>query len=339
MSDEIYLANSHRWLYDALTEVADLDLDDVRLGDDRRAADVIVYLEPPWPDDEAPDRIRTFRPRDVSRTFVFSQGDEPVAWAPGMYCSLPSSRSGGACVGGFYVPHHHRVAGGIGDDLEAVRARAPDLLWSFMGTVENHPIRQKLLGLDDPDGVVTDTRRFSQVVRWGWDSAHREEGRRAFQEYSSMLGRVSFVLCPRGRGAGSIRFFEALQVGRCPVVISDDWLAPPFVDWDTCSIRIPESSVEELPKILRQRAGDADALGRAARRVWEEFFSPEKQLQTLVRAAAAADVSIVGRWVLAGRALAGRAASRHTYREVKRAARGVASLPSSRLAGDTPQRL
>jgi hypothetical protein len=175
-------------------------------------------------------------------------------------------------TGGFYCAHHHREEGGIGDYLEAAKEIEPDVLWSFMGTASNHPVRKALFDLDRSRALVVDTQRWSDTVRWAWKTDLRGEGRSMFQEYVSVLGRSHFVVCPRGKGASSIRLFEALQAGRCPVIISDDWLAPPFVDWSSCSLRIPEAEVGELPRILRSHEAEAETLGREARAVWRTTF-------------------------------------------------------------------
>jgi Exostosin family len=317
MSADVYLARSHTWLHEKLVERALLDDAIAHLVESRRTADVIIYLDPPWPDPNAPDRLRSFRPRDLLHTYVFSQSDLPIPWAPGMYASLTSSRAGAGFTGGFYVAHHHREPDGLFDDLEAARDIETDLLWSFVGTLSNDPLRQSLRGIQEPNGLVQDTQHFSDTVRWGWQSTQRDEGREAFSEYATALGRSSFVLCPRGRGASSIRLFEALQVGRCPVVISNEWLPPPFVDWSSCSIRVPESSVRDLPRILRERETEAKALGGAARQAWERFFSPERQLNTLVQSSLNAESSLPLRLAAFGTSLADPSNARRALRATK----------------------
>ena len=294
MGASVYLANSHRWLYEKLTECAVLD-DGMALAETRRSADVIVYPSPGWPDPEAPDRLATFRWRDFRRVYVFSQHDHALPWAPGMYASLPVSRARHGFTGGFYVAHHHREPGGLEADLEAARGCEPRMLWSFTGTVSNAPVRQRLAELDDPEGRVVDTQYYNDVIRWHFSDTHRADGRAAFASYAESLGRSAFVLCPRGYGPSSIRLFEAMQVGRCPVIVSDDWLPPPFVDWSSCSIRVPEASVQEIPAILRQRQDEAAQLGREARRVWEQFFAPQHQLRTILRAALVTERSTLER--------------------------------------------
>lgn len=279
----IHIANSHRWLYDSLTGPAEEQTDFGVVGD-RAESDLLIYLDAPWPDPAAPDQLRSLTLRDIRRLYLFSQNDDPFAWAPGVFASLPRSHARGAAfAGGFFVAHHHHQPGGLGEHLVPVSLDACDLLWSFVGTVENAPIRERVLEFEDERGLAIDTKRWSDIVRWGWQREHHEEGQKNFRAYAQTLSRSKFIVCPRGRGPSSIRLFEALQVARCPVIVSDEWLPPPFVDWVRCSIQVPEEAIEHLPAILREREAEAEALGRAARLVWEQHFAPARLLNTLVR--------------------------------------------------------
>jgi len=65
-----------------------------------------------------------------------------------------------------------------------------------------------------------------------------------------------------------------MQVGRVPVVLSDDWAPPAIGDWSEFSIRVAECDVESLPALLAAREADAVALGTRARRVREERCRP-----------------------------------------------------------------
>ncbi len=275
---------SHGWLYDQLLDGAQLD-SSATLVETRREAEVIIYLSPPWPDPEAPDRLRRLRVPELRRLFVFSQSDFPVPWAPGMYASLPRARARSGLFGGFYVAPNHRGEDMLSEELDATQTLQPDLLWSFTGTLSNAPVRRRLAAIDDPEAVVRDTQHFSDVVRWKRDPTDPER-REAHRTYAEMLGRSMFIACARGRGASSMRIFEAMQAGRCPVIISDEWLPPPFVRWQDCSISVPEAQVDELPSILRARQDEALTLGRNARATWDQYFGPERRLRTLIRAAA-----------------------------------------------------
>jgi len=256
----VYLVNSHRWLFDRLTRDA-AESEGFVIVDDKAAADIVIYLDPPWKDPDAPESLRSLNPRDVAKLYLFSQADDPIPWAPGVFTSLPrSSAHGDAFAGGFFIAHQHEP-GGLGDHLVPESLTDCDLLWSFVGTAENASIRERILGLHDERGFTKDTKRWSDVVRWGWQADHRVEAQENFRAYARTLLRSKFVVCPRGRGLSSIRLFEALQVGRCPVVVSDEWLPPRSIDWSSCSIRIREDEVERLPAILRSRESEAAALG------------------------------------------------------------------------------
>jgi hypothetical protein len=318
MSKTIYLADSYPWLSRQLRGGQAPPQEVAELVGSRAEADLILFPKTDKEQPEATDRLRDLKPAELARTCVFSQLDEPFPWAPGMYASVPAgyARRGGF-VGGFYVAQHHTEAGGLGDDLEAARGLEPDLLWSFVGTVSNHPTRARLLELGDERSVVSDTRDWSDRVRWSWNGEHREEARAVFSGYAELLGRSRFVVCPRGRGAGSIRLFEAMRVGRAPVIVSDDWLPPPSVDWPSCSIRIAERDVATLPDVLREREPEASRLGAAARSVWEDRFSPERQLATLIEGCLLAAESAPPRPTLVARACLRRQALRRGLRRAK----------------------
>jgi hypothetical protein len=68
-----------------------------------------------------------------------------------------------------------------------------------------------------------------------------------------------------------------MSLGRCPVVISDAWVATGNVPWERFVVRIAETEIDDLVTTLERRAPDAAALGAEARRVWEALFSPERR--------------------------------------------------------------
>lgn len=284
MTAAIYLMNSHRWLHKALIDGAG-SAEGWRWARSPLEADIVIYLEPPWSDLGAPEPLRSLPLRSLHKVFVYSQADEPIPWAPGLYASLPSTEAYRlAQTGGFYVPHHHRERDGLGEVLERRTMEDPELLWSFVGTTRNASVRYRVAALDDDRGLAVDTERFTDVVRWGWRTEWRDEAQAAFRFYAETIARSKFVVCPRGRGLGSMRLFEALQVGRCPVLIADQWLPPPFVDWEQCMIKVAEADVERIPAILREREDDAATLGVNARKAWDGYFSPENSLRTIVNA-------------------------------------------------------
>lgn len=155
-------------------------------------------------------------------------------------------------------------------------------LWSFRGSSVTHPIREQLLGLHDSDALVEDTSSISQLHLRGEGDAHEQQS--FWREYIGLMKNSAFVVCPRGVGASSMRIFEAMRAGRAPVILSDDWTPPPFVEWDKCSLRVPEAEVKNLPQILRNNLERAQALGNMARSEWERVFGEEALFHHTVNA-------------------------------------------------------
>jgi hypothetical protein len=191
------------------------------------------------------------RKRFADRCLVYDERDRPWSALPGLYVSMPR-------------PAHNRnreapvpYYGAVPEGLLGVRESKPDLLFSFMGS-RTHPCRNPLYGLKHPRGLVRDTTGF---VFWDVSARNFADHRLAFVE---AIGRSKFVLCPRGHGTSSIRSYEVLAAGRVPVIISDEWVQPARIDWESCSIRWPERDVEGLLEFLEECEDDYDELSRAA---------------------------------------------------------------------------
>jgi hypothetical protein len=317
------LLNSHQWLHDRLTEDAGTSAT-VSWTEDPRAADVVIYPVPPWRDHEAPQRLAALRPDVARRVFIFSQEDRPVLWAPGVFASVPiGHRYVASARGGFYVSHANYEP----EHAETLQPRPHGeavLLWCFVGSVSTCPeVRQPLVELKDERGHTLDTAAWLQQ-RWQLAGPGRHERARSLMSYADTLHRAKFIACPRGVGASSIRLFEAMRVGRCPVIVSDDWLPPPLVDWESCAIRIAEKDLGHLPAILREREGDAEALGRQARAIWEQRYAPPTMLNTLVESCldiAPERLRARPRLAMAGRAGLSRESARRTARALERIAK------------------
>lgn len=156
----------------------------------------------------------------------------------------------------------------------------PRYLYSFQGAGMNHAVRQQLLRGTHPKGVLVDHGLLTH-------HAISEERRGVYEKnYVETILASQFVLCPRGFGPCSYRLFETMQLGRVPVIISDDWVPIQGVPWEQCSLTVRESEVDSIPVFLEQRASDAKVMGQRAREVWEEHFSPAVSLKRMLDVAA-----------------------------------------------------
>lgn len=137
---------------------------------------------------------------------------------------------------------------------------AKKYLASFVGTLKTHKIRMRMANnfKNAPDILIVNQgkgeERFVQSI---------------LESY--------IALCPRGYGGGSLRFFEAMQLGVVPLLIGDIDHRPfkKFIDWDAISFYVPnEVDLEEgLRKIDKQQAVK---MGIAAKKVWEEELTYQK---------------------------------------------------------------
>ena len=201
-----------------------------------------------------------------SRCFMFSTDWRVIPFLPGVYTGVEKR---------YYLPRRVRPGfypGCLINPLVKFEPDAPrDLLYSFMGDVQTHPVRRHLARLADPRSVWVDTSWESQDVMWKGSTERRAL---FWERYVELLRRSDFVLCPRGVSPSSIRLFETMCTGRVPVIISDQWVPPLGPKWDTFSITVPEADVDSLPRILEQRQAEAAKMGLIARQEWETYFSP-----------------------------------------------------------------
>ncbi len=233
-------------------------------------AEVILFADPGPALFQKSLRAHPVFKRFREKCFVLDSSDQPFPWVPGLYASLEKAMLvNGRTRGGLFF--HYT------DDIFAGEPwNDPPLLCSFAGSIGHHPIRQAMQNQLAAHGTMIDTS--GQV-----GPAFTTGDRRAISGLRNQMIRLSqqsrFILCPRGMGAGSIRLFEVMQMARCPVIISDDWVPPQGPDWTSCSVRIREDRMAELPALLRQLSPQAQAMGLKAREAYDAFFAPDTRLR------------------------------------------------------------
>jgi hypothetical protein len=72
------------------------------------------------------------------------------------------------------------------------------------------------------------------------------------EEYIENLQNNDFALAPRGDANASTRFFEALSLGRIPILIDTDIVLPleRIIDYSKFVVRIDHTQLHRLPEIL-----------------------------------------------------------------------------------------
>lgn len=108
-------------------------------------------------------------------------------------------------------------------------------------------------------------------------------------DYVRLLRASMTICCPRGTGRNSIRFYEALSMGRIPVLISD-YAELPFADripYDEFVIRVPEHDIVHMADYVmgffKTFSGTVVLEKmRMARRYWELYLMPSKWADSAV---------------------------------------------------------
>jgi hypothetical protein len=154
-------------------------------------------------------------------------------------------------------------------------------LFTFLGG-STSVLRKRLFNLrfDRSDVLIENTSDY-----WHWDNSQADREARQ-RRYVETLAASHFVLCPRGAGAGSSRFFEVMAAGVAPVLLSDAYELTPGPAWDKFLVRVPERAIAKLPKILEDYLESAAERGRLARQAFEEYFAIECEFDRLVELAA-----------------------------------------------------
>ena len=245
------------------------------LTDDPAAADLILFVDS-WDTSvffEAQRRhplVRRYR----EKCFRISESPLAFPFLPGVYVDARKQwHRPDRIRTGFYLSKFQNPHVGPGEASER------PYLFSFRGSVDTHPVRERILQLRHPRGRVQDTSSRAYRIRWEGTEEERQQFRAS---YGDELRRSQFVLCPRGLSVSSVRLFETMQTGRAPVIVSDDWVPPQGPDWQAFSLRVPEGDVARIPRLLEARAPQAEAMGRRARAAWEDWFAPEVSFHRLV---------------------------------------------------------
>lgn len=268
-----------RWSYvPRFSALAEIDrIGEHRVTSDPVQADLILFVDARH--EHGDWRFKAIRNHPLTKNypqkcFVYNETDQPWCFMPGIYVSMPkrwfnSRRMVAWSYIGLMNPH-----------IENNEEEKPDLLFSFIGR-RCVTVREKVLDLRHRNAVIEDSSEYN-FFGSAKHSAEQMERRRI--EYSTLLRRSKFVICPRGSGPASFRLFETLAAGRVPVIVSDEWVEPKGPDWETCSVRVPEADVAKIPQLLEQRNSEWAQLAKAATGVWENWFAPSVQFHRIAEA-------------------------------------------------------
>ena len=236
-------------------------MDDVRaheLTADAESADLILAVGEWVPQIEILTRnpmVTAFR----SKCAVYYDNDGVIPIVPGVYASAVEglhSRLG--IVKNFCYAVALGKMRNRGLDEPGGAASEKRWLFSFKGG-STSLLRKRLFRTEfGRADVLSRIRR--RIATGEDDQGNRLERQRS---YARTLRESHFALCPRGAGAGSIRFFESMEMGVAPVLLSDHYLLPEGPAWESFLIKVPERRIRQLPEMLDGAPGRKRGVGIA----------------------------------------------------------------------------
>lgn len=268
----------HRML-DAMLAIAESDqLGHHQLCDNPEEADAILFTEDGQFDDYLYNQLRLdpLVSRFKDKAFMYNEVDKPWCVLPGLYCNMPQRffQHNRQIAFPLLAPPNDLVKSIYTEDDKSER----EWLYSFVGAA-SHRCRKAVLALACNTPAVQDTSSFSV---WNSDVDERLAAER---NYADVMASSYFVLCPRGIGTSTYRLYETMEAGRAPVIIANQWVEPPHVDWDF-AIRIREEDTANIPAYLQSIADEARDRGEAARTAWESAYAPDKLFNTVAESVA-----------------------------------------------------
>lgn len=92
-----------------------------------------------------------------------------------------------------------------------------------------------------------------------------------------VMNDSKLILCPRGAGLNSIRFFEVLSYGRIPILITDNSSLPlrKSIDYGKFVIKVPENDLALLPKYVNNWLKNNDIVQASylTKSIWDKYFA------------------------------------------------------------------
>jgi hypothetical protein len=221
------------------------------------------------------------------RCAVYTEDDYYLPLAPGVYCSAHRDEHAriGRVFSYSYVSRNGRYRNPYLAETPSASPRpaAPEkrYLFTFQGG-STSLLRKRLFNMkfNRADVLIENTSTY-----WHWDESRSDRRERQLR-YAETVAASHFVLCPRGAGMGTIRFFEVMAAGIAPVLIADDYELPPGPAWDKFLLRVREKEIARLPQLIEPHLASAAERGRLAQEAFTAYFSVAREFDRIVALAA-----------------------------------------------------
>ena len=173
----------------------------------------------------------------ADKVFTINVDDCATGLLRGLYTSLPKARFDDRvhrCVPYVEYPNELIFA-------ERSRGTVPAYLASWRGNYNSNAFRSKMISL------LKRNPAFCVEATDSWLNHHLEEK----QLYIDVMLNSKFSLCPPGWAPVTFRIFESMALGRCPVILSDQFVPPPGPAWNDFALFYPPKRIAALQTFLQ----------------------------------------------------------------------------------------
>ena len=160
---------------------------------------------------------------------------------------------------------------------------------SFCGVLDPRGIRKKSIDILSKSKNI----KTSFIIRknfWGGFFNQNISFKTLRHEFHENMKNSDYVLCARGAGNFSYRFYETLMSGRIPVFVNTDCVLPfdDFVDWFSFFPTIEYHEIDKIEERILEFHSNMDnesyiELQKTLRSLWEQFLSPTGFFQNIYR--------------------------------------------------------
>jgi hypothetical protein len=144
----------------------------------------------------------------------------------------------------------------------------------------NRPVRKEaLFELKKGDIPLNHDEVFSFFQN---PTINKKIGRERF--FNNLQNNI-FILCPRGCGNFSYRFYETMCYGRIPIFINTDCVLPfeNLIDYKKEIVFVEESQLSNINDIIKDYCNKKDLMlqQQKCREIWENYLSPNGFLKNI----------------------------------------------------------
>ena len=168
-----------------------------------------------------------------------------------------------------FIPDISKYSKGLSDRISV----------GFCGD-SNRPIRKEALEILKTSGFMI---QHDEVFSFFQNpSVDKMKGREKF--FNNLQNNI-FILCPRGCGNFSYRFYETMCFSRIPVFVNTDCVLPfeNLIDYKNEIVFVEEKELDTLPEVIKEYCGKNYLAERQkrCREIWEKYLSPSGFINNL----------------------------------------------------------